>query len=135
MGKINWTIKQWEPLDADRLIRNWLSYAESRSRSKAHFWAFCCLEDYVHHEPETAWPIILQLVSKALDDHVLAFLAAGPLENLIHSHGPEFIDRAVLEAKNDKRFRKCLRGVWGIDRMPARVREKFENAVKGEPVW
>ena len=39
-------------------------------------------------------------------------LAAGPLEDLIHSHGPEFIEKIEEEARVNREFKLLLRGVW-----------------------
>ena len=55
--------------------------------------------DASRDDPETAWQTILILVSYNLSDGQKSLIAAGPLENLLSSHAPVFIDRIVKEAK------------------------------------
>ena len=52
------------------------------------------------------------MVRLAADDRVLAFVAAGPLEDLIRMHSLTFIDRIEVAARDDERFRKAVSGVW-----------------------
>jgi hypothetical protein len=63
-------------------------------------------------EPERAWPVILALIEAAPNEEALAFVAAGPLEDLIQSHGNDFADRIIERARRDPRFRSALRDVW-----------------------
>jgi len=42
---------------------------------------------------------------------VIGNLAAGTLEDLIHGHGPEFIERIELEVRRNPSFGHLLRGV------------------------
>jgi hypothetical protein len=39
-------------------------------------------------------------------------LAAGPLEDLLSRHGAAIIDTVELEARQRKKFRELLSGVW-----------------------
>ena len=70
------------------------------------------LFDVVHDEPEVAWPTILQILERELTKDQMAVLAAGPLEDLLAFHGPEFIDRVESEAARNPRFNHLLGGVW-----------------------
>jgi hypothetical protein len=63
-------------------------------------------------QAEDCWRVILDVLSREPPEKVLAILAAGPLEDLIHYHGPLFIDRIEREARMDPAFRDLLRGVW-----------------------
>ena len=63
-------------------------------------------------EAEDCWVAILVVLSRNPTDQVLGVLAAGPLEDLIDHHGPEFIERIELLARRDPAFRSLLRGVW-----------------------
>jgi hypothetical protein len=47
-----------------------------------------------------------------ISEEVLGVLAAGPLEDLIHDKGDDFIERIELLARRDPAFRLLLRGVW-----------------------
>mgnify|MGYP000005765578 CR=1 FL=1 len=72
-------------------------------------WKFYDLND---DNPEICWQVILLIISKTTDENVLGILGAGPLEDLIHSHGPAFVDRIEDEAKNNERFKSVLGNVW-----------------------
>lgn len=78
---------------------------------------------------DEAWPVISALVERAPDDAALAYVAAGPLEDLIRLHGEHVEDRIVEQARQDARFREALRGVWGWQSAPARLRERVMEVV------
>lgn len=77
------------------------------------------------NEPERAWPIVLALVAEAPDDEALAFVAGGPLEDLIQKHGDAFADRIVERARSDPRFRSALGGVWGWENVSESLRSRL----------
>jgi hypothetical protein len=62
--------------------------------------------------PDDCWAAILEIVARDPSDESVAILAAGPLEDLINHHGPEFIDRIELESRRNPAFRHLLGGVW-----------------------
>ena len=61
---------------------------------------------------EDCWLAILEILSRKPSDTVIAVLAAGPLEDLIDSSGPDFIERIEVQARRDPAFRHLLGGVW-----------------------
>ena len=61
---------------------------------------------------EDCWATILEILVRNPPRQVLRVLAAGPLEDLIHHVGPEFIDRIELQARRNPAFRQLLGGVW-----------------------
>jgi hypothetical protein len=61
---------------------------------------------------EDCWSAILAVLAKNPPDSVIGILAAGPLEDLIHQAGPQYIDRIELEARRNPAFRHLLGGVW-----------------------
>jgi hypothetical protein len=73
-------------------------------------------------DPEAGWPLLIALIEHAPDDEALAFVAAGPLEDLIRHHGPRFGERLVDRARQDERFREAIRLVWGLDDLPEPLR-------------
>lgn len=77
------------------------------------------------NEPELAWPIILALVEAAPNHEAIAFVAAGPLEDLVQNYGDEFGDRIVERARDDAAFRSALRGVWGWERVSESLRTRI----------
>jgi len=97
--------------------------------------AFDKVYDITHGDPEKAWQIILELFQQAKDDKSLAYVAAGPLEDTISNFPDIIIDRVINLAKKDARFRKCLKGVWGRNSMPAEIRKQIDDVVANEPDW
>jgi len=61
---------------------------------------------------EDCWLAILQILSKDPPPAVVGVLAAGPLEDLIHDQGLQFIERIETEARRNAAFRRLLCGVW-----------------------
>jgi hypothetical protein len=115
----------------DKFARAWIAFSRGQ---KSGFWAWNHLTTLVDQAPEDAWPLILKLVSDAPDDRALGAIGAGPLEELLGAHGLEFIDRACAIAKQDERFRRCLRGVWPSEKMERNgVSQRIEECVRGEP--
>ena len=120
---------------ADAIVASWIALTISRGNDPAHSWAFDAMCDLVSDEPETSWPIILNLVAESPSDLVLANVAAGPLEQLVARHGPKFIARIVKEAERDPRFKKCLKGVWPQGKENTEVWQQIEKTVAGVPPW
>ncbi|HEX8603262.1 MAG TPA: hypothetical protein VF774_11500 [Pseudoduganella sp.] len=63
-------------------------------------------------QAEAGWCAILGILGRKPEEKVLGVLAAGPLEDLIHYWGPNFIDRIEQAAWDDVQFRNLLTGVW-----------------------
>ena len=65
---------------------------------------------------EDIWRILVAITQREreveIQNETLAFIAAGPLEELLCKAGPEFIDRIEHEAKFNRQFGKMLTGVW-----------------------
>ena len=91
------------------------------------------MREMLWHRPEAAWPAIVRLVACAENDEALAYIAAGPLENLLADHGPTFIERVEAQAAHDSRFRRALKGVWGENRMEEDVIRRIAALVEREP--
>ena len=76
---------------------------------------------------ETAWPLILVLIERAPDDEAVAFVAAGPLEDIVRHHGPQFAARLIEGAQRDARVRQALAGAWVWED----VREPLRSSLLG----
>jgi hypothetical protein len=81
------------------------------------------LYDLSFENPELAWVVIQNVVARYSESalfteeetegrKVLGNLAAGPLEDLLAEHGPNFIDRVETEARRDRRLFWTLGCVW-----------------------
>lgn len=76
------------------------------------WWAIKKFMDLGESNPEACWLAVLGIVQQMPSEKVLSVLAAGPLEDLIDDHGPQFIDRIENEARRNSVFRTMLRNVW-----------------------
>ncbi len=61
---------------------------------------------------EDYWRAILAILARNPPERVPGMLAAGPLEDLIHSYGSDYIDEIETEAGRNPAFRQLLGGEW-----------------------
>jgi hypothetical protein len=113
--------------EADALVAAWIAHHRSQ---RDEFWAFELLTNLTSRDPEAAWHIILEILRRDQSDRVCENLAAGPLEDLLVKHGPEFIAKVEARAAEDVAFRQLLGGVWR-NVMQEEVWRRLE-AVRGE---
>jgi hypothetical protein len=109
------------------LAGEYLAYANSvvdRALDNSRQWAFDEMNRLVRQDPEAAWPVIVEIVRRSVNDRILAFVAAGPLEDLIRLHASTFIDRIEAVAKGDEQFRKAVSGAW-VDDMPPDIEQRL----------
>jgi hypothetical protein len=92
----------------------------------SNFWAVEEMMDLPRTHPERAWQTILSVVEQGAPMWVLAVLGAGPLEDLLNSHGVDFIDRVEREAARNRRFYDALSCVYAHACRP----ESISNRVK-----
>jgi len=93
----------------------WIKYhylPRRERKTSALFDAWMRLNDLVRDEPETAWRVMQEVWSLDQSEFMLANIAAGPVEDLLRIHGPQFIVRVEQLAKCDPVFRKLLGAVW-----------------------
>jgi len=101
-------------------IERWaIAYIEAEQIGKIGtdhplWWALEQFMGVGDYEPtaDERWTAILEILHRNPPQSVIGNLAAGPLEDLIHGHGPEFIERIELEARRNPAFRHLLGGVW-----------------------
>ena len=74
-------------------------------------------------KPELVWEVIRYIMGQYSDDDlfssddseakkVIGLVAAGPLEDLLGYHGPNFIERVEEEARGDRRMAWALGGMY-----------------------
>jgi hypothetical protein len=68
--------------------------------------------------PEEAWDVVAALVDRAPDDDTLAYVIAGPLDDLVRKHGLQFEDRLVDRARRDRKFRFAMTSLSVLDDVP-----------------
>ncbi|MFN8659818.1 MAG: hypothetical protein U0105_26015 [Candidatus Obscuribacterales bacterium] len=71
-------------------------------------WAYEELFFKTQREPDEAWPIILQLIDAAISKVGLNVIAAGPLEELMQTHGAKMLLTVKQEAMKNARLMYCL---------------------------
>lgn len=81
-------------------------------------------------QAEAGWCAILGILSRRPTEQVLGMLAAGPLEDLIHYWGPNFIDRIERLARDDVQFRNLLSGVW--ESSSPEIWSRIQRAASGQ---
>jgi hypothetical protein len=81
-------------------------------RENQDFWAWEEVDELVCRDPEAGWRVTHLLLNTASSDEALAYVAAGPLEDLMKKHGLTVIDQVAIAARNDKRLQLALSGVW-----------------------
>ncbi len=115
--------------ELEKLVKAWLIVAENGPGSQASFdndWAFeevCTLGE----DPEFLWRFILMAYTQPMSDRACAFLAAGPIEDLLSTHGPDYISRVSELAQKDKLFNCLLGGVWITKNMSDEVATELER--------
>lgn len=120
------------------LIKAYLTYAATTMRDGADAECFAAREDLdelIADAPERAYAIICEIIRRVLpqDEDILAYVAAGPLEDLLAVHGHAFIDRIEMLAQSDGHFRRAVSGVWGWNRIPLDVRARLDALLGNEP--
>jgi hypothetical protein len=96
---------------AEAYLRNHKARTQE-PRSFDDFWAFSEVCDIVRHDPEGGWQVTSILLEMAMTDEVLAYVAAGPLEDLLKKHGSVMIDRIESLARKNDRLQLALSGLW-----------------------
>lgn len=82
-------------------------------------------DQLLEDQPDEAWGLIVALVERAPGEEDLAFVAAGPIEDLIRLRGRSFSGRIVAEARANPRFRAALNYTWGWNDLPDDVRAEL----------
>jgi hypothetical protein len=82
------------------------------SERSTMFLAYEELDRLIHDDLEEAWKVIRIIYKTDSSGHMLANVAAGPVEDILVYHGEEFIDPAEQLADNDPIFKKLLGAVW-----------------------
>ena len=115
------------PMDDDELadlVTRYLKYG--RTEAEELHPAFSRVVDIVEDSAQDGWRVTRALIDRAPDQAALAYVAAGPLEDLLACHGPETIDEVLEAARTDAKLRSAVtRGVWGRNRIRADVQAKL----------
>jgi hypothetical protein len=87
------------------LIAAWLAM-------QRNWWSHEAMEHLCREQPEECWPTLLSLLDAADTEELLGDIAAGPLEDFLKHHGPQFVGRVEQEAMTNAKLRIALASVW-----------------------
>jgi len=111
----------------EQVAEAWISVQEN-------WWAYQHLQSLIENSPEEAWDMILAILERIESPELLEDLGAGPLEDLMRDHGPEFIDRVESLARENQRFRAAVSVVDGHLSIDSQVLERLRRAAARGPV-
>lgn len=120
----------------DKIAQAYLATSKNRINSKEHAeneWAWRCIHDLVRDNPELAFEFVLITLDYFTEDKDIAYLAAGPIEDLVTGHGPLLIDRIETAARQDRRFRYLLSGIWGRNHTDTEMWKRIQKFLKNGP--
>lgn len=111
-------------MEADTLLVNdYLKHYHSHGDGEEYSWAFDELYDIVRKDCDRGWILTLMLLDATDETKALAYIAAGPLEDLLDKHGEAIWPKVLAEVENNKKLQFALSCVWLDD--DAVIIEKF----------
>jgi len=115
---------EWASL-GEMATRYWLDHAGHDDASFRPAQAF--VGEFIEVGDPASVDVIQALVDAAPTDADLAFVGAGPLEDLMshHRHGVTFVDEVERHARQDPRFRIAISGLWLAEGVPESVRSRL----------
>lgn len=98
----------------DALLRAYVDFHvdEDSEAGRAHLAAAERIWEMTAVEPERCWRLIERARAAGLTMEQLAFVSAGPFEDLLGRYGPSFIGRVEAAAASDDALRFMLATVW-----------------------
>jgi hypothetical protein len=106
----------------DELIETY--FRRHRDHKPQDHWAWQSVFNTIQNDSlEDGWDLTIALLAAAPSKKALAFVAAGPLENLLGRHGLKLLSRVKAQATADTRFRYALAAVY------LREEAEFYNAL------
>lgn len=70
------------------------------------------VDNLVNSAPQRAFELLVTIIDTCKDNDGLAYVAAGPLENLFVYHGYEIINAVREKADENEKLQLTLSGVW-----------------------
>ncbi|MBS0380744.1 MAG: hypothetical protein JSS29_19865 [Proteobacteria bacterium] len=120
-----------ESSDDGELVKAYLRH--HGTKDDAFLWSWQTLQRYLSEDPSRAWILTLKLIAAAPDEAALAYVAAGPLEDLLYGRGELFIDEVERTAQADPKFLSALQMISGPFTKEANVAERIVKAA-GVPI-
>jgi hypothetical protein len=119
----------WDGLSDELIAEQWLIESQDK---KAPRGAIFAVIDLSYNDPERCWAITLAILERINEDDglLLANVGAGPLEDLLHRFGPAFIERFIVQARRDRRFREAASCIWPSSSMDKGIWERLRVVVQ-----
>lgn len=126
--------------DEDIAVGYWAEFvarrgtrAERRAAETSRATATPAVDDRVFTGADDVVDLLCLIADRAPDptDEALAYLGAGPIEDLIARHAARFIDEIDGAARTSERFRRALQSTWfseSIDPSIARRLDRFRSS-------
>ena len=94
------------------LLRDYLGDPNDTGSADAHDAAFREVSRLSRNDPELCWKFVELAAASDLTDIEVAYIAAGPLEDVLGYHGARLRERVEEAARRDPGMRRMLGGVW-----------------------
>jgi len=106
-------LRMTPPATMADLVSGWLAQHPAPPRSRDEdMWAWEAIYDLIIGAPHEVLKFVDAVMDAGATGQQEGLLAAGPLEDLLGSHGEALIDEIELKARREPRFRRLLTGVW-----------------------
>lgn len=120
--------------DPSKIASSWIIASESNQSSKIYkdnYWAIEIMVKLPEDDPLLSWEIINRVLDSTDNKKSLDYLAAGPFELLMCSHGEKFLDLLKEKAKISK-FQELMQGVV-LTKADTPIWEEFYKLAGIEP--
>lgn len=97
-----------KPHSQQEIIAAYLHYY--RTKKEEYWWAYQDIVDIIDSPDCLAF--VLELIHACHNDAEIAFVAAGPLEDLLNKHHEHVKDALSELVRSDEKMRKAIQGVW-----------------------
>jgi hypothetical protein len=94
---------------AEMFLREYDDVQKSRKTPRQ---AILYVDTLVNNDPQNALELLATIIDCCKNNEELAYVAAGPLENLFVYHGYAIIDKIKEKADCSEKFQLALSGVW-----------------------
>ncbi len=94
---------------AEMFLREYDDVQKSRKTPRQ---AILYVDTLVNNQPEKALELLATIIDYCKNNKELAYVAAGPLENLFVYHGYAIIDKIKEKADCSEKMQLALSGVW-----------------------
>jgi hypothetical protein len=100
----------------DLCARAYLEYY--RSQFKKYAWACDYAEELIQKDPKASLEFVIELLTMCQNEQEIAYIASGPLEDLLHHHLFDIQHDIEEYLQNNAKMLSAIRYVWAPDKSP-----------------